>query len=600
MDIINSAISRLETFLVLCLFLLAVLAGCSSGGASSQGSGVVTAEQETGKIAVILDWGTVSKTTMKTVLSAPAGVVTVRIIVSGPGITASIQKDFPAATGNGLIEGVPAGSGRTVTAQGLDASGTATHQGTATNITVTAGQTTDAGTITMSANSSETVTLGSFQGNIILGSPTATSILANVFSSDQSGTVLFKYGSSPGIYDKQTASAELAAGIPLVLAVDGLTGDTCYYYRLFFQTSDGTGTGPTAEYRFHTARPAGSTFTFTVQADSHLDENSDMDLYRQTLVNVLADAPDFHLDLGDTFMSEKHTAPLTATVQMAPDQATVDARYAYERSYFGLVSHSTPLFLVNGNHEGELGWLADGTANNIAIWATKARQQYFLNPVPNAFYSGDSTEHPFVGKRASWYAWNWGNALFIVLDPYWYTQTKSNSDGWIYTLGATQYRWLQEMLATSSAKFKFVFIHNLVGGLDGQMRGGIEAAPFFEWGGKNLDGTDGFSLKRPGWSMPIHQLLVSHGVTAVFHGHDHLYAKQELDGIVYQEVPQPSAINSQSGPILATEYHYATGTILSSSGHLRVTVAPDLVTVQYVRAWLPRNETAQRINGRHL
>ncbi len=39
--------------------------------------------------------------------------------------------------------------------------------------------------------------------------------------------------------------------------------------------------------------------------------------------------------------------------------------------------------------------------------------------------------------------------------------------------------------------------------------------------------------------MPIHQLLAKHGVQIVFHGHDHLYVKEDLDGIVYHEVPQP-------------------------------------------------------------
>jgi hypothetical protein len=83
----------------------------------------------------------------------------------------------------------------------------------------------------------------------------------------------------------------------------------------------------------------------------------------------------------------------------------------------------------------------------------------------------------------------------------------------------------------------------------------------------------------------------------VFHGHDHLYAHQVLDGIAYQEVPQPSASNTASGPTLARDYHYNSGVILSSSGHLRVTVAASGVTVQYVRAWLPASETAQRKNG---
>ena len=438
---------------------------------------------------------------------------------------------------------------------------------------------------------------GAFDGNIVLGAPTDTSIKISVFSPDQSGTVRIAYGTSPGSYPRQSASAVLSAGTPVELALEGLTADTLYYYRLYYQSADGKGSGPGAEHSFHSARPTGSTFTFTIQADSHLDENSILAQYQRTLGNVLTDAPDFHMDLGDTFMCEKYSEPLTAALQRAPDQATVIARYKYERANFGLVSHSAPVFLVNGNHEGESGWLADGTANNIAVWTTLARQQYYVNPVPDGFYSGDSTEEAFVGKRASWYAWQWGDALFIVLDPFWYTKTTASRDPWAMTLGDRQYQWLQATLSSSQAKFKFVFIHNLVGGLDGQMRGGIEAAPFFEWGGKNLDGTAGFAQNRPGWSMPIHQMLVRYGVTAVFHGHDHLYAKQDLDGIVYQEVPQPSARNNASGASLASQYHYASGTILSSSGHLRVTVGPSGVTAKYIRAWLSANETAQQLNG---
>ena len=569
--------------ILLSVFLIALLAGCSSGESAGPG---------TGSVAARLDWGSTSITTAKTVALAPAGTTTVRIIVSGSGISPSIQKDFSAGTGSGTIDGVPAGSERTLTAQGLDASGTVIFQGTTAHITVLAGQTTDAGTLLMS-----TVSAVSFNGTIVLGSPTASSIKANVFSADQSGTVLLQYGTTPGVYDGQTAAVALSAGKPLVLAIEGLDGDTRYYYRLGFQASGGSGSATTEEFSFHTARSAGSGFTFTIQADSHLDENSDLDQYRKTLGNVFADTPDFHVDLGDTFMCEKHSAPLTATVQTAPDQATVYARYRYERANFGIVSRSAPLFLVNGNHEGEAGWFTDGTANNVAVWTALARLSYYMNPVPDSFYSGDSTTEPFVGRRASWYAWQWGDAHFIVLDPFWYSKTQSSKDPWALTLGETQYKWLQQTLSSSRAPFKFVFIHNLVGGLDGQMRGGIEAAPFFEWGGRNLDGTSGFSQKRPGWSMPIHQLLVKYGVTAVFHGHDHLYAKQVLDGVVYQEVPQPSAKNFSSGSSLATEYHYLTGTIVSSSGHIRVTVSPDSITARYIRAWLPASETSLRKNG---
>ncbi len=437
---------------------------------------------------------------------------------------------------------------------------------------------------------------GSFTGNIVLGSPDLASIKAKVYSANQSGSVYAMYGATSGLYDRQTPIAALAAGTPVELTMDGLVADSLYYYRLYYRGADRTSAVPTAEYSFHTARTTPSTFTFTLQADSHLDENSSLPLYRRTLANILADTPDFHIDLGDTFMTEKHAEPLSAVVQMAPNAATVNTRYAYEQSNFGLITHSVPLFLVNGNHDGELGWLNNGTAQNNAIWATQARQQYFPNPVPGAFYSGDSFAEPFVGERASWYAWRWGDAQFIVLDPYWKSSKQGSQDGWNLTLGERQYQWLATTLAASTAKYKFVFVHNLVGGLDGQMRGGIEAAPFFEWGGKNPDGSNGFVQKRAGWAMPIHQLLVQNRVTAVFHGHDHLYAKQDLDGIIYQEVPQPSASNTNSGAALASSYHYTSGTILSSSGHLRVTVTPSAVTGQYVRAWLPADETGTRKN----
>ena len=88
-----------------------------------------------------------------------------------------------------------------------------------------------------------------------------------------------------------------------------------------------------------------------------------------------------------------------------------------------------------------------------------------------------------------------------------------------------------------------------------------------------------------------------HKVTAVFHGHDHFYAHQVLDGVIYQLVPQPSARNSNNGDQLAADYRYLAGTFLASSGHLRVTVSPTTVTSEYVRTWLPTAQTATRVNG---
>jgi hypothetical protein len=209
------------------------------------------------------------------------------------------------------------------------------------------------------------------------------------------------------------------------------------------------------------------------------------------------------------------------------------------------------------------------------------RKKYFPNPEPGGIYSGNATPQEGAGLLQDYYAWEWGGALFIVLDPFWPTRDRGGDDNWSMTLGEEQYRWLTKTLEKSKAPFKFVFIHHLVGGLGRDVRGGIKPAPYMEWGGKNADGTDGFAQHRPGWEMPIHQLLVKNHVSAVFHGHDHLYAKEELDGVIYQEVPQPS--HPSGGTRSAEEYGY-TGFILGSSGHLRVTVERKQALVEYVRA----------------
>jgi hypothetical protein len=155
-------------------------------------------------------------------------------------------------------------------------------------------------------------------------------------------------------------------------------------------------------------------------------------------------------------------------------------------------------------------------------------------------------------------------------------------------LGTDQYRWLAKTLKSSSARYKFVFIHQLIGGATSDGRGGIEVAGLYEWGGRNTDGDDEFAEYRPGWPTPIHPLLKQHGVSALFHGHDHLYVKQDLDGIVYQETPQPG--DRRGNVRTAAEYGYTSGTILPGSGHLRVHVAPEQVTVEYVRACLSEDE----------
>lgn len=418
--------------------------------------------------------------------------------------------------------------------------------------------------------------------DIILGRPSRDSITVSVLAYQPlEGFIEYESGKAKN----KTAVQAFKASEPVEIVLKGLKPDAQYSYRFHTRANAADQFTPSAAYSFHTARPAGSSFTFTVQSDSHLDYNTSPELYARTLANALADKPDFHFELGDTFMTDKY-----ANYQDAHKQ------YLAQRYYFGLLCHSAPLFFALGNHDGERGRSLNGTANNMTVWSATMRKRYLPNPSPNAFYSGNTKAEPFVGLLQNYYSWEWGDALFIVLDPFWFTKDRGNADNWARTLGEEQYQWLRKTLAGSKTKFKFVFLHHLVGGIDRSARGGIAAAKLYEWGGRNADGSDGFKQHRPGWEMPIHQLLMQHKVSAVFHGHDHLFAKEELDGIVYQEVPQPGHPRFER-PRNAAEYGYAGGEIQGSAGHLRITVLKEKAQVDYVRSYLPQEERSERTNG---
>jgi hypothetical protein len=407
--------------------------------------------------------------------------------------------------------------------------------------------------------------------DVVLGRPTARSIAISVLSTATVDAYV-SYGRSPSATGSRTALRRLQKGTPSTVTLSALQPGTRYAYKVSYRRPGTRAFSRLPASTFTTARPSGSSFRFAVQADSHLDSNSSTAVYRRTLLGELADAPDFMVDLGDTFMTDKYT-PYTAAAK----------QYAAQRYYLGLVGRSAPVFLALGNHDGEAGYRAGGAPEGMPVWSAKLRNLYFPNPLPDGFYSGNSAAHPQAGQLRDYYAWEWGDALFVVLDPFWFTEEKSrDGDNWGWTLGKSQYDWLARTLRDSDAPLKFVFVHHLVGGEGKDSRGGAEAARYFEWGGANGDGSDGFAAHRPGWAKPIHRLLVDGGVSAVFHGHDHLFAKQDLDGIVYQEVPQPSNARPQQSTS-ASEYGYTSGVIMGGPGHLRVSVTARGATVDYLR-----------------
>lgn len=418
--------------------------------------------------------------------------------------------------------------------------------------------------------------------DVILGRPTDCSVTVSVCAYRDAEGVL-EYGPEDGRQVSRTEVFRLKAREPMHVELAGLSGRR-QWYRFGMRTVG-------AAWKFDERRTyrlqagLGESFSFAMQADSHLDYNTDTELYLRCLANVGADRPDFMIDLGDTFMTDKHRG-----------RETAQAHYYAQRFYFGRVGLTTPLFLVLGNHDGESMRLMEGS-DPTALWSVSLRKRLYPNPEPGAFYRGNREERSGIGKLQDYYAWEWGDALFVVLDPFWYSpRQRAGEDNWSRTLGRVQYDWLSDTLEGSRAKFRFVFLHHLVGGIGREARGGMEAARLYEWGGRDEQGRESFAERRKGWPMPIHQLLVRNRVNAVFHGHDHLYVKEELDGVVYQAVPQPGHPRYDQVRS-AEEYGYRNGTILGSSGHLRVSVGGGATSVEYVRAVLEKDEGPARKNG---
>ena len=469
-------------------------------------------------------------------------------------------------------------------------------------------------TLLVSFQLSDVLFAQSFTGSELLSRPTDHSVTVNVIA-NTAYWVYFEFGTVSGTYPDQTGSSSAAADEPITVLIDGLTANTRYYYRMRYNDDGGSTWATGNEYTFHTQRAEGETFTFTMASDSHLGETvsgSTPGRYEQTTLNVAADQADFHLDLGDAFITS-----------LADDQSEVNDLYLDQRPYFGNFSHSSPVFLVTGNQENEEGWNLDDTPFSRGIANLIARKQYFPNPVPNGFYSANTDRLTGIGGdefREDYYAWEWGGVLFIVLDPFQYSTYEntrpysvfpgsgeeddelSDGDQWHWSLGYEQFEWLKTTLENSDARFKFVFSHHVTGGQialpgpdseRGYVHGGAMGASYFEWGGYNNNDTWGFAHNRPGWGEdPIHQIMVNNGVDAFFHGHDHQFVHEEIEGIAYQLVPSAGMTGYGFDQYDDSPYVQSGGN-LPNAGHIRVTMTQDQALVEYVRS----EEGGGGING---
>lgn len=378
----------------------------------------------------------------------------------------------------------------------------------------------------------------------ILGTPTSNSFTSAI-SATSDVRAYIEYGYSKSTIAGKTPVISIPKGATRNITVSNLKAASLVFYKVKYATGTSQNFASLTQRSIKTSiSQVLSSSIFAIQADPHMDENSSAEVYEGTLKQIVAASPAFLMDLGDIFMVDKLPSKTEANIR---------GRFELMKGYYEKLG-SVPLKICLGNHDGELGYSSFNTKNY--------RKEYFPEQ------TGELAYYSFTGP----------DQLHVVLDPFTYTMKNPTPAGWEWTLGKTQYDWLVETLKNSKEKHKFIYIHHLLVG-DPTSRGGVEIAMKNEWGGKNNDGTYGFDANRPGWGKPIHQLLLDHKVGFVFKGHDHLYVKQELDGIIYQTLPQPSHPGNK---INVNQYGYTSGKGVGGSGFLKVSTSGNQAKVDFI------------------
>jgi len=354
--------------------------------------------------------------------------------------------------------------------------------------------------------------------------------------------------------------------------VKGLSPGRRYLYRVSVAGDGGTAGrlgDPLYEGSAATAAAPGTPFSFALIADPHIeprdpvppgttvinDGYGDMEATLLAVSGAVAAAnPDFLIDLGD--MLDYHVFGFNAP---PPDAGWARLGYLNYRRLLGDTVGHAAHFPVIGNWDGESG------CNTPEEIQRSVSQRLLYAPGPGA-----STYPEGGSANGDYYAFTWGDALFVVLNVMTYTPTchllydgPGLPDDW--TLGAAQMAWLTQTLAHATSKWRFLFIHHAVGGAAGDVydtaygRGGGQAA-------------------HVGEQAQIHALMLQYGVQVFFYAHDHVFTDVVVDGIHYLLPGSAGAPWKFDGT--ATGYtHY-----WEDSGYSNVTVAADRVAVDFVSA----------------
>jgi hypothetical protein len=267
---------------------------------------------------------------------------------------------------------------------------------------------------------------------------------------------------------------------------------------------------------------------------------------------IRADNPDFILNLGDVL--DFHQFGFNVP---PPDGSWTRLGYLNYRRLLGDMLGNTSHFFAIGNWDGENGCFSDEEVNR----SKEQRLLYAPGPEPETYPEG-------AAPGEDYYAFTWGDALFVVLNVMTYTPTchllssyPGAPDDW--TLGEAQLEWLESTLENATSKWRFLFIHHAVGG-----NAGNDANSGY--------GRGGGRAANVGEQAAVHALMLEHGVQVFFYGHDHVFVDMVVDGIHY------TLPGSAGAPWKFNELVTGYTDYWPDSGHARVEVSPEFVRVNFV------------------
>jgi hypothetical protein len=296
-------------------------------------------------------------------------------------------------------------------------------------------------------------------------------------------------------YSTSSTAAGTTALARLNLTLSGLSAGTTYYAVTQYKIGD-SGTWinmPGGRVVFNTFRAAGSSFRFAVYSDTHFKDSGigmsaahtqflDYDdasnyglscMFRDMRKQCEDEDVDFFLALGDNVASASVTS------------ATIRDDYQLWRRFFGCIHKRATHYHAIGNWEFTAGWRQYSGYQKMhhEEW-----QRFTCNPddeggnsygdwVPAEGYEnddGDTVDATWLatkihtGNPENYYAITDGDVTIFVLDPFRYARVAQRDADYEvqapYTLGDTQWAWLEAQLAACTSKYIILATHHLPGG----------------------------------------------------------------------------------------------------------------------------------------